>query len=437
MEKKDGTEGKRAKEEERTPLSSSQELFEKIFKQATMEIKKEKTEKTQAQQPIRAPVPEQGQQRQEKSPDTHTRPVQPTAPLPRKPQNAIRPAPVQTEGEATGLRSRGEKPQGTPQSRSPLKTDKKASKRSAVPKAALLVILLVALAGAVYSYVGIVDISFVLNYFGLGHEQAAQAPGTPKQPVKPPEKAVAVPKQPREQVAAPSPSSREATLAPVQKEERLAEPQTPMTSVEQGPGAERIEGKDHSASSKEQPKPPEVSAKEEPSPPSVQSQTPAKTGQTVVSSSQPPRTPQYPYSVYLGSFKAPEAVKKAISEYQEKGLSPYWAKVELGDKGVWFRFFVGYFRTKEETEKFIRERNIQGATPGITKYANWIGSYESDKDVENQKQALLSSGFDPYVIKHADGKTALYSGAFDRKDFAEKERTVLASKGIRSEVVER
>jgi len=111
--------------------------------------------------------------------------------------------------------------------------------------------------------------------------------------------------------------------------------------------------------------------------------------------------------------------------------------VDLGDKGVWFRFFVGYFRTKEETEKFIREWNIQGATPGITKYANWIGSYESDKDVENQKKALLSSGFDPYVIKHADGKTALYSGAFDRKDYAEKERTVLASKGIRSEVVER
>jgi len=426
MDRKDDTEGKRAKEEEGTSLSSSQELFEKIFKQATMEIKKEKTEKTQAQQPIRAPVPEQGQQRQEKPPDTHTRPVQPTTPLPRKPQNAIRPAPVQTEGEATGLRSRGEKPQGTPQSRSPLKTDKKASKRSAVPKAALLVILLVALAGAVLSYVGIVDISLVLNYFGLGHEQAAQAPGTPKQPVKPPEKAVA-----------PSPSSREATLAPVQKEERPAEPQTPMTSVEQGSGAERIEGKDHSASSKEQPKPPEVSAKEEPWPPSVQSQTPAKTGQTVVSSSQPPRTPQYPYSVYLGSFKAAEAVKKAISEYQEKGLSPYWARVDLGDKGVWFRFFVGYFRTKEETEKFIRERNIQGATPGITKYANWIGSYESDKDVENQKKALLSSGFDPYVIKHADGKTALYSGAFDRKDYAEKERTVLASKGIRSEVVER
>jgi len=437
MDRKDDTEGKRAKEEEGTSLSSSQELFEKIFKQATMEIKKEKSEKTQAQQPIQAPVTEQGQQRQEKSPDIHKRPVQPTAPLPRKPQKAVMPAPERTEGDATGLRSRGEKHQGPPQSKSPLKTDKRGMKRSAVTKAALLVILLVALAGAVLSYVGIVDISLVLNYLGLGHEQAAQAPGTPKQPLKPPDKAVAVPQQPKEQLATPAPSSREATPAPGQKEDTQTQQQTPLTSVEQSSGAERIEGKAHSASSKDQPKPPEVSAKEEPWPPSVQSQTPAKTGQTVVSSSQPPRTPQYPYSVYLGSFKAAEAVKKAISEYQEKGLSPYWARVDLGDKGVWFRFFVGYFRTKEETEKFIRERNIQGATPGITKYANWIGSYESDKDVENQKKALLSSGFDPYVIKHADGKTALYSGAFDRKDYAEKERTVLASKGIRSEVVER
>ena len=94
-------------------------------------------------------------------------------------------------------------------------------------------------------------------------------------------------------------------------------------------------------------------------------------------------------------------------------------------------------RTKEEAEKFIRDRNIQGATPGTTKYANLIGSYESDKEVEDQRRALVSAGFYPYVIKGADGKSLLYSGAFDRKEYAEKERTVLASKGIKSETTER
>jgi len=107
------------------------------------------------------------------------------------------------------------------------------------------------------------------------------------------------------------------------------------------------------------------------------------------------------------------------------------------DKGVWFRFFEGHFRTKEEAEKFIRDRNIQGAEAGVTKYANLIGIYGSDEEVEDPKRALLSAGFYPYVIKQADGKTLLYSGAFDRKEYAEKDRIALTSKGIRSEVVER
>jgi hypothetical protein len=167
-----------------------------------------------------------------------------------------------------------------------------------------------------------------------------------------------------------------------------------------------------------------------------QTQASAKPCAPEVAPSQP-RPPQYPYSAYLGSFKTSEAVNKAVIEYQEKGLSAYWTKVDLGDKGEWFRCFAGYFRTKEEVQKFIRDRNIQGATPETTKYANFVGSYESDKEVQDQRRALLSAGFYPCIIKGADGKRLLYSGAFDRKEYAEKERSALASKGIRSEVVER
>jgi cell division protein FtsN len=104
---------------------------------------------------------------------------------------------------------------------------------------------------------------------------------------------------------------------------------------------------------------------------------------------------------------------------------------------VWFRFFTGYFRTKEEAEKYIRDRDLRGAASGITKFANLIGSYGSEKEVEDQKRALVSAGFYPYVIKDADGKSLLYSGAFDRKEYAEKERDNLASKGLVSTVVER
>jgi cell division septation protein DedD len=285
---------------------------------------------------------------------------------------------------------------------------------------------------------GIIDISLLLNYFGFGPQQVVQAPIPRKQPAKPPEKPAISPKQPQaqEKVSTPPPAPSEPTPPAVSKEEKLVELETPTAIAQAAPGEERIEKKAPSVSTTDQPKPPEVSAKQEPQPLPLQTQPSAKPSATEVSPS-PPRTPEYPYSVYLGSLKAHEAVKKAISDYQEKGLSPYWTKVDLGDKGVWFRVFAGYFRTKDETEKYIRDRNIQGATPGITKYANWIGSYGSDKEVEDQKRALLSAGFYPYVIKAPDGKSLLYSGAFDRKEYAEKERSALASKGIKSEVVER
>jgi cell division protein FtsN len=111
--------------------------------------------------------------------------------------------------------------------------------------------------------------------------------------------------------------------------------------------------------------------------------------------------------------------------------------VDLGDKGVWFRFFTGYFQTKEEAEKFIRDRNIQGASLGITKYANLIGIYSSDNEVEDIRKLLESAGFYPYVIRGPSGMSYLYSGAFDRKEYAEKERIILTSKGITSKTTER
>ena len=50
---------------------------------------------------------------------------------------------------------------------------------------------------------------------------------------------------------------------------------------------------------------------------------------------------------------------------------------------------------------------------------------------------LESAGYHPYVIQGPSGKSYLYTGAFDRKEFAEKERAILASKGITSIATER
>ena len=412
------------KEEQDNRLSGSNELFNKIFMEATQEIKLERSGKKQSAHVVSAPAPGRWQH-QTKTREIEKGAAKPAGPTPRKPETAQRSA-----------KTKPERAESTPPPRSTPKLEKRKVKRSIAPKAAVLVLLLAVLVGTVSSYMGIIDISVLLGYFGSVHELATKAPIQTKQPVKPSEKTVTSLSRPQEQTPTPLPVPSEPSPSVVSKEEKLAELETPTTITQARAEQKQVEEKAPSVSTSDPRSAPEVAANQESEQVPVQTQASAKPGAPEVAPSQPP-TPQYPYSVYLGSFKTPGAVNKALIEYQEKGLSVYWAKVDLGDKGVWFRFFTGYFQTKEAAEKLIRDRNIQGAAPGTTKYANFVGSYQSEKEVEDQRRALLSAGFCPYIIKSADGKSLIYSGAFDRKEYAEKERSALASKGIRSEVVER
>jgi len=412
------------KKEKDNSFFDSKELFNRIFKEATQEIKLEKIERKQTPDVVAAPAPGRGQHQTK---------------IPKKKKSAAKAVgftPPKSETDQTSPKTKAERAESTYPPRSRPKTGTGNIKRSGTLMAAVLLILLAILAGTALSYMGIIDISLPLNYFGFGHEQAAQAPIPAKEPVKSSEKAVSYPQQPREQAPMPSPSPSKPSPSAVSKEEKLVELETPTTIARAKQEQDRVEGEAPSVSTSDPRNAAEAAANQESEQVPVQNQASAKSGAPEVVLSRP-RTPQYPYSVYLGSFKTSTAVKKALIEYHEKGLSAYWTKVDLGEKGVWFRFFSGYFRTKEEAEKFIRDRNIQGATPGTTKYANLVGSYESNKEVEDRMQALFSAGFYPYIIRGAEGKSLIYSGAFDRKEYAEKEKSALASMGIRSEVVER
>jgi hypothetical protein len=395
-------------------LTSSQEMFEKIFAQATRELKIRRKPKPTDQKSPTAPVSGTSRTKEEKS--KVARKTERTV-VPPKPPERIKHAPAAKFNP---------------------KAKHKKGGGSRVLTAILLFVLLLVIAGFLANYFGFVDFTAIPDLLGIAPKQVVQAPIPVKGPVKPAQKPVVSSTQPhaKEKVPAPPPAPPATAPKAVSKEEKLVEVETPTTVTPLKAEKEAVQEKTPSPSPIDQPKPPEVAAKKESQPAPVQTQAAAKPATPEPAPSKP-STPLYPYSVYLGSFKAPEAVSKALSDYQEKGLAAYWTRVDLGEKGVWFRFFTGHFRTKEEAEKFIEERNIRGAEAGLTKYANFIGSYKSDKEVEDKKRALVSAGFYPYVIKAPDGMSMLYSGAFDRKEYAEKEQGVLASKGIRSELVER
>ena len=55
----------------------------------------------------------------------------------------------------------------------------------------------------------------------------------------------------------------------------------------------------------------------------------------------------------MDSMSTREGADKAVEEYRKKGLDAYWAKVDLGRKGVWFRVFVGNFKDRETAGQTI------------------------------------------------------------------------------------
>ncbi len=144
----------------------------------------------------------------------------------------------------------------------------------------------------------------------------------------------------------------------------------------------------------------------------------------------------HPYSVYIGSFKDLDRARKAVSDFQTKGAS-YWVKTDLGDKGIWYRVYIGCFQTRDQAGTFIETHQIADGESRQTTYANLIGTYSSDEELDKMRLSLLNLEFSPYVIEASGGGSHLFTGAYYQKARAEEEHRDLKAKGIQSQLVER
>ncbi|MBN2062810.1 MAG: SPOR domain-containing protein [Deltaproteobacteria bacterium] len=147
--------------------------------------------------------------------------------------------------------------------------------------------------------------------------------------------------------------------------------------------------------------------------------------------------PAYPYSIYFGSYRKIEDVRKAAQEFATQGLSLYWVRVDLGDKGLWHRLFGGYFETREAADKFIKEHNFKGAESKSTETAILVGRFVSEDELNSMMQLLDEKGFSSYVIEGPNGEARLYTGVFYQESQAEEFKAELESNGIQGVVVKR
>ena len=294
-------------------------------------------------------------------------------------------------------------------------TDAKPGKRSHRSRTTLLAFILVALGAFSITYFGIVDLRKFMPLSEWKPTSIVRHRVVRKPPIPP--------------IAEERPPTKALTQeTPVEKPVAVRETPEPMTST--APATPVEKSVDVSEQSEPMPSKPEPTPEKRP-PETALLRKPAR-------DTQPPKWVEgsYPYSVYLGSYGTPERLQKAMTDYGNGGLSPYWIQVDLGKKGIWFRLFTGSFKTRGEADAFIRENQIDGAFSRHTKYAVLIGTYGSEKELNTERLELRAMGYSCYEVE-GSGVFRLFTGAFYQMARAQKHKANLGSKGIQGEVVER
>jgi cell division protein FtsN len=73
----------------------------------------------------------------------------------------------------------------------------------------------------------------------------------------------------------------------------------------------------------------------------------------------PSKIQSYPYSLQVGAFRTLDRTERAISMYSRKGLSAYRIRVDLNEKGVWYRVFMGHFEDRGQAERFKQKHGLK------------------------------------------------------------------------------
>lgn len=150
-----------------------------------------------------------------------------------------------------------------------------------------------------------------------------------------------------------------------------------------------------------------------------------------------PEAGMWPYSLHLSSYRHFEQAMEEVNQYARRGLNPYMVQVNLGDKGKWWRIFLGHYRTMEAARQAQSRLGVAGVSVQNTPFANFIGAYNSDAEVTAAVERLKSQGYFPYTIKGEGNVQKLYVGAFSDRQSAETHNQRLLSDGSKSRVVRR
>lgn len=460
------------------PFSNSSELFENLFRDERLEEDK-KVKQTPKAKPRVRPRETPSSKRQNHTTQTNhpTQKISPPRQTLRAPTLATptvelaRPTPVRKSSPPkvpeipplAGKRSTREKTVETGKTM-PLKTKASKARGGAgfhVLKVILLVFVLAVGAGVAANYMGFVDFQEYLSFF-MGEKPRFAPPKVAHiRPGKKPLPQVRVKPaveghRPQTLPVRPGAGVKQVQQKSVQADQRVVKGEAEVKAYV---SAQAAQAKEMPAQVKSQAPAVPVAKRETPTAaarepvaqpkPAHETTAPAhpKTQLAEIAPAQqrpqayrpkPVHVSAYPFSVYLGSFRALDLAQTAVSIYKnESGISAFWAKVDLGEKGIWYRVFTGYFRSAEEAEALIRQKKLKDAEVSHTEYSTLIGEYSRKEDAENVIRRLSELGYSSYFVTMPSGPLKLYVGAFHTMEGAQKQYAELASKGIKSQAVQR
>jgi type II secretory pathway predicted ATPase ExeA/cell division protein FtsN len=151
----------------------------------------------------------------------------------------------------------------------------------------------------------------------------------------------------------------------------------------------------------------------------------------------PENVTEYPYTIQFSCNRSLEGAQTDMVTLQKKGLSPYRVRVNFKDRGWWWVVYSGYYQSQSEALKDKELYKLTDALIVKTPYANLIGSYSTEDEMQDMLSRLKQSGYHPYVIPTERGLLRLYVGGFTTKKEAEDLNQKLAAEGFSSTVENR
>jgi cell division septation protein DedD len=118
------------------------------------------------------------------------------------------------------------------------------------------------------------------------------------------------------------------------------------------------------------------------------------------------------YILQLGSFNTLATALRAVDIYSQKGIQAHWNIVDMGEKGIWYRVFVGRYASIEETRHDQNKMDLAEAQIIFAPWAVVLGHFKRWESALTVKDRLKFHGLDSYTLTAQDGSVKLCSGAF-------------------------